>query len=101
MKFPDDPRLPIMGGVDYERSMYQRLYDLFRHVAQQLNGLAEGNIVASYNAASAAPTAGEHYQGDFIRNREPVDLGGYIVMGWVCVASGAPGTWKECRCQTV
>lgn len=99
MKLSTDPRLPQESGIPQRLNV--RLYDLFRAIAQAVNGLAEGRIVATYNAATAAPTTGEHYQGDYVRNSEPVDAGGYIVMGWVCVDSGTPGTWKECRCATV
>ncbi|TEA78640.1 hypothetical protein [Allopusillimonas ginsengisoli] len=99
MKISADPRLPIDGGIS--PSLNVRLYELFRSIAASVNGLAEGRIMAVYNAATEPPTTGEHYQGDFIRNREPVDAGGYIVTGWICVESGSPGTWKECRCATV
>lgn len=37
MKLPVDPRLPIQGGQDYDRSLYQRLYALFRGIAQSVN----------------------------------------------------------------
>jgi len=37
MKLSLDPRLPIFGGRDYERSLYQRLYALFREIAQANN----------------------------------------------------------------
>jgi len=102
MKLPEDPRLPAFAGATgYDRQLYTRLYELFRSIARQVNGTAEGRIVAYYNAATAPPTTGQHAQGDFIRNLEPTDLGGYMVIGWLCVASGEPGTWKEARCQTI
>ena len=41
--------------------------------------------------ASAAPVAGDWAQGDIVYNSAPA-AGGFI--GWVCTASGAPGTWK-------
>lgn len=41
--------------------------------------------------ATAAPTTGSYNQGDFFYNSAPVASG---TMGWVCVATGAPGTWK-------
>lgn len=40
---------------------------------------------------SAAPTTGDYLQGDIIFNQSPT-AGGFI--GWVCTASGTPGTWK-------
>lgn len=41
MKLPVDPRLPIQGGPDYDRSLYQRLYALFRSIAQGVNAVAD------------------------------------------------------------
>lgn len=41
--------------------------------------------------ATSAPTSGTWSQGDKVRNQTP-EAGGYI--GWVCVSSGTPGTWK-------
>lgn len=40
---------------------------------------------------SAAPVSGDWIQGDIVYNEAPTS-GGYI--GWVCTASGSPGTWK-------
>lgn len=37
------------------------------------------------------PTSGNWLRGDIVYDENPV-AGGYI--GWVCVASGTPGTWK-------
>lgn len=39
----------------------------------------------------AAPTTGSHEKGDIVFNNNPAG-GAYV--GWVCVASGTPGTWK-------
>ena len=40
----------------------------------------------------AAPTTGDYVQGQKLYRRVPVAEGNE---GWVCVESGAPGTWKE------
>ena len=76
----------------------------FKQIAQQVNGLSEGQIVASYNARTAAPTTGTYFQGDEIRNSVPAELGvattKYVIRGWICVASGTPGTWVAERCLT-
>ncbi|WP_447839215.1 hypothetical protein [Enterobacter cloacae] len=40
---------------------------------------------------TAAPTSGRYLQGSIVRNTN-VLAGG--TLGWVCVASGSPGTWK-------
>jgi len=77
-----------------------RLYELLREVAVQVNGLSEGTLAATYNAQTAAPTTGSWAQGDFIKNSAPVVTShgshDYILHGWICVASGTPGTWKNC-----
>lgn len=94
MKLNKTPRKP----VDAETDLW------YRQIAQQVNGLSEGLITASYTAQTAAPTSGTWSQGDFIKNKNPVEAGAasskYIVLGWVCVASGTPGTWLQCRTLT-
>lgn len=101
MKIQDDPRLP--SAWDYTE-LRKRLTALWRDLAQQVNGLSEGSIVASYNAQTAAPTQGTYSRGDFIPNKEPAELGAagskYIVTGWTCVAGGSPGTWVQTRALT-
>lgn len=101
MKVPDYPRLPQNGDV---RELVKQLTLLWRDLAQQVNGLSEGLIVASYNAQTAAPTQGTYGQGDFIPNKEPTELGSagskYIITGWTCVDAGTPGTWVETRALT-
>lgn len=76
----------------------------FREHAIQINNLTEGRIAAVTNATTAAPTSGPNQQGDFVRNSAPVELGSasskYVILGWVCVASGTPGTWVQCRVLT-
>jgi hypothetical protein len=55
MKLPSDPRLPTFGGPDYAKSLYARLYALFRSIAQAVNGNADG----IGKAATAAGTSVE------------------------------------------
>lgn len=89
---------PRVGVVD---PLLQR--ELREH-ASQVNNLTEGRVSAVTNATTAAPTTGEHAQGDFVRNSTPTELGAasskYVIFGWVCVASGTPGTWVQCRYLT-
>src|SRR5690606_32929599 len=99
MRIQSNPHLPtdIPGLV-------RQLSSLHVLLTQQLNGLSEGRIAASTFATTAAPTAGAWQQGDFIRNSEPEEAGSdtakYVITGWLCVASGEPGTWVETRCLT-
>ena len=101
-----DPRLPAQGSIEYERTTRNRLYDLFRAIARQLNGISEGQISAVTNAATSAPsgTSQTYNQGDKIWHSTPVEAGAsgsrYIILGWCCVVSGAPGTWREMRVLT-
>ncbi len=75
-----------------------------REHATQVNNLTEGRIAAVTNATTAAPTTGPNQQGDFVRNSAPAELGSasskYVIFGWVCVASGTPGTFVQCRFLT-
>jgi len=57
MKLPSDPRLPTFGGPDYAKSLYARLYALFRSIAQAINGNADG-------IAEAATAAGTSVESD-------------------------------------
>lgn len=101
-----DPRLPMPGARDYEGNMRTRLYDMFRAIARQLNGISEGQISVITNAATVAPTgtAQTYNQGDKVWHSTPAEAGApgskYIVLGWCCVVAGAPGTWCEMRVLT-
>lgn len=75
-----------------------------REHATQINLLSEGRIAGWYTAVTAAPTSGTWLQGDSVKNSAPTELGvaasKYVIEGWICVASGAPGTWVQKRCLT-
>lgn len=81
-----------------------RLTDLHARSAKQVNDLTEGFVSAVTNAAAAAPTTGTYAQGDYVRKAAPVEAGAatakYVIVGWVCVAGGTPGTWVEARFLT-
>lgn len=105
MRLDSNPRLPVVPQGDaYAVNLSRRLYELFREIANQLNGVSEGSIVAATNAATSVPTTGTYYQGDFIKNSAPSELGSagskYVIDGWTCVASGTPGTWVQKRFLT-
>lgn len=74
---------------------------IVRLIEQQVNQLAEGAIVARHGAMTAAPTAGTWIKGDLVDNSSPAvvtdDVADYVIVGWICTASGSPGTWKERR----
>jgi hypothetical protein len=89
----------------------QETYDpaLFREIIRLLedahNRRFEGRIYERYSA-SAAPTGTtiSWQVGDQVFNSNPVELGTagdvYIIIGWICIAAGAPGTWSEMRVLT-
>lgn len=55
------------------------------------NGIAAANRVVMGASQTAAPTTGEHHRGEIRWKSDPV-AGDFA--GWVCTASGTPGTWK-------
>ena len=99
------PRLYLEQFVQekYDRSL---LIEMVRQVEDAINRLSEGRIYQHYNAAASAPTGdAQSYQvGDFVRNLTPTPTGSagsvYVILGWVCTAAGAPGTWEEVRTLT-
>jgi hypothetical protein len=96
------PQTDLPADAPFERLRYalQREITALRH----LTHLAfEGRISAHYSAL-APPTGGKWMQGDEIRNKAPVEAGAagsmYCVVGWLCIATGDPGTWVEQRILT-
>lgn len=95
MKLNTTPRVGVMDPI---------LQRELREHANQVNQMAEGRLVGTYNATSAVPTTGTYARGDFVRNSEPSELGGagskYVIFGWLNVAGGTPGTFVQCRFLT-
>lgn len=91
----------VFIGSSYNRPS---LSQMMRKVDEQVNGLSEGRIKATYAAQTAAPTTGSYAVGDKIWNSNPAELGTvggkYIVLGWICTVAGEPGTLKEMRVLT-
>ena len=91
MKINVTPR----ASVDAETTRF------YRDVAQQVNALSEGRLVASYTALTAAPTTGTWAKGDYVRNSNPSELGTalskYVIHGFICTVAGTPGTWLQDR----
>lgn len=96
-------KLEPRPNVD-QAGMLRRVAELFGRVNEQVNGITEGRISANHAAATAAPTTGTWAQGDKVENSAPVEAGAasskYVVIGWVCVVAGTPGTWLEMRVLT-
>ena len=65
---------------------------MLKDTATMRNFQAVGDEIDRLSRAMpAAPTVGSWRQGERVWNSEPA-AGEYI--GWVCVTSGSPGTWK-------
>lgn len=99
MRVNTDARLP---QSDDPKALKQRLYEVVRDMATQLNATSEGGIAAATNAATAAPATGVYVPGDFVRNSAPAELGAasskYVVFGWLCTAG--PLTFVQMRFLT-
>lgn len=95
--------LDFQVPVHYDR---QTISNLIRELCVQINLVSEGRIVGYYNADTAAPSVSvvSGQVGDQVRNSAPSELGTignkYVVTGWVCTASGSPGTWLPMRALT-
>lgn len=80
------------------------LQDELRAHATAINLMADGKLAATNYTATAAPTTGTHARGDFVRNSEPSEAGSagsmYVVLGFLCVSGGSPGTFVQVRALT-
>lgn len=54
--------------------------------------LLKGTSLYAYESGSTAPTEGNHTIGEVVYNTSPASGS---PAGWVCIATGNPGTWKE------
>lgn len=101
MRLEENPQLPM--GQD-PKDLNFVLSRLFRNIAQKVNQIGDGRIAGSDFTAASIPTTGMFKQGDVIKNSAPVEAGTagskYVVLGWVCVAGGTPGTLLPIRALT-
>jgi hypothetical protein len=94
---------PARLGEQYKKS---DLYKILTDIDNQVNNLSEGRVSASYNAVTAIPTSSvvSYARGDKVWKSnvtvQGTALSQYVVIGWVCTASGTPGTWVEMRTLT-
>lgn len=103
MRLPESPQI-AQPGADFDRRLYQSLFKLFRDIATKVNQMAAGTASGFDGAATAAPTTGTWAQGDRVRNSSPSELGAvgskYVVIEFLCIAGGTPGTWVQVRALT-
>ena len=72
--------------------------------ATLINLMTDGSLTGTNNAMPAAPLGGMYARGDYVRNSLPAELGAvgskYVVLGFVCILGGTPGTFVQCRALT-
>lgn len=96
------PQTDLPADAPFERLRYalHREIQSLRHT-QHL--AFEGRVSAHYSAL-IPPTGGRWIAGDTIRHSAPAELGAagakYCLLGWLCIATGDPGTWVEMRVLT-
>ena len=88
--WPDVPQLStdalILGGADGPMNAQAvAIVARLKHLDSLIAGIT-GRL-----EGTAAPTSGTYTRKQIVWNTEPSPGG---VIGWVCVASGSPGTWK-------
>ena len=101
------PKLHLESFVQ-EKYDPAQMRELMRQIEDAINRLSEGRAHQIYNAASSAPsTSGDsdaYAVGDFVKNNDPVESGSvgskYVVLGFLCIADGTPGVWREIRFLT-
>lgn len=98
---------PNIGSPTSFPALGAALTRVLQPLVNQVNSLSDGEGAATNNAASGPPAVGTttaYAVSDFIRNSAPSELGTagakYVIVGWICVAGGTPGTWKQCRFLT-
>jgi hypothetical protein len=94
----------VSGSQDQAQRITTQLYTFLRNIATQLNALSEGAIASRHAARATVPITGSYRRGDQVADSMPAEAGApgskYVRLGWVCVASGEPGTWLEMRVLT-
>ncbi len=98
--------IPQMKWDEWVRSLQITLPGYLQRVVRQLNLISDGKFDAVNLTSTTAPTTGTASHGDVIRNSNPTEITTdgagkyYVLYGWICVAGGTPGTWKEMRVAT-
>jgi hypothetical protein len=87
---------------DYDFAL---MAEIIRQVEDAINRQYEGRIYQRFTGTAAPTSTQMSWQvGDEVLNSAPTELGSasskYIIRGWVCIAAGNPGTWREMRVLT-
>ena len=87
-------------GADVTGTVYEAYVNAFTlaevladqtQIAEANDRLTRQKTGRGVSYAAAAPSTGRWMQGEIVYNTAPT-AGGFV--GWVCTASGSPGTWK-------
>ena len=104
MRLEENQALPPNPETPYEKSLQFVLTRLLKNIAAKVNAIGDGKLIGSDLVASAVPTTGNYATGDFVRNSAPTEAGTagskFVLLGWVCVAGGSPGTLVPVRTLT-
>lgn len=104
MRLPEIPNVPHAPNDGYSKQLSRFIFDALKAIGLKVNQMADGRIAGADLVATAAPTTGTYLQGDFVRNSTPTELGTapnkYVIIGWICVSGGSPGTFYDCRALT-
>jgi hypothetical protein len=96
-------QLPVFPAGENVRLVVEQLYKFAREVATHINNTSEGRS-SGRSSRATVPVGGTAFKGDIVYNETPTELGSvgakYILLGWICVVSGTPPTWKEMRVLT-
>jgi hypothetical protein len=94
------PALPL-PPPEYDRRQIDELLRVLRLYFNQLDSYLN-ELTPQY--ALTAPVTGTYSQGAFVWNSAADELGAggskYVILGWVCIVGGTPGTWRESRVLT-
>lgn len=63
MKLQLDPRLPSVGSPNYAQTLYARLYEIFRSIAQTVNGNADDIAANTAEIATLTPISEAQWLG--------------------------------------
>ena len=104
MRLIDNPALPMYPQTPYEKSLNAELLYWMRSAANKINQIADGRFSARDLTSAVVPASGAYAIGDFVANSAVSELGSagskYVILGWVNVAGGSPGTFVQCRALT-
>ena len=99
------PVLPIpqQDPDSYEARFSRQTDRELQDLKNKWTTMYQGRL-AGHFSSTAAPTGGKYMAGDIVRNSAPAVAGGagsqYVIIGWICTATGNPGTWVEMRTLT-